>query len=153
MFLIDQPPVLFEVYCSQNSIQIGGFPWHYIYTPLHKNHKGTHHICSLKDSTLVGFWTFVRTCIFFFGSRDENALHTFRYTCRIDACCLIHLTTVKLSRSDSMCVGAKGYICWCQVTGLEVEALLNLRQIICLHNLLTCSDLWLWSCRKKSDSY
>lgn len=52
----DPPPVLFEVSCSHNSIQIGGFPWHYIYTPVHKKHKGTHHICSLKDSTLVAFW-------------------------------------------------------------------------------------------------
>ncbi|KAA8588152.1 hypothetical protein FQN60_001346 [Etheostoma spectabile] len=47
------PPVLFEVSCTDNSIQIGGYPWHYIYTPPHKRHKGTHHICSLKDSTMA----------------------------------------------------------------------------------------------------
>ncbi|XP_041806320.1 DDB1- and CUL4-associated factor 17 isoform X2 [Chelmon rostratus] len=51
--ITDCPPVLFEVSCSNNSIQIGGYPWHYIYTPPQKNHKGTHHICSLKDSTLA----------------------------------------------------------------------------------------------------
>lgn len=55
LYCTDRPPVLFEVSCCNNSVQIGGYPWHYIYTPLHKNHKGTHHICSLKDSTLVGF--------------------------------------------------------------------------------------------------
>uniref|UniRef100_A0A3B4VFQ8 Ddb1 and cul4 associated factor 17 n=1 Tax=Seriola dumerili TaxID=41447 RepID=A0A3B4VFQ8_SERDU len=50
--ITDRPPVLFEVSCSSNGVQIGGYPWHYIYTPPHKNHKGTHHICSLKDSTM-----------------------------------------------------------------------------------------------------
>uniref|UniRef100_G3NMQ8 Ddb1 and cul4 associated factor 17 n=1 Tax=Gasterosteus aculeatus TaxID=69293 RepID=G3NMQ8_GASAC len=48
-----RPPVLFEVSCADNSVQMGGYPWHYIYTPPHKNHKGTHHICSLKDSTIA----------------------------------------------------------------------------------------------------
>uniref|UniRef100_A0A8C3AU51 Ddb1 and cul4 associated factor 17 n=1 Tax=Cyclopterus lumpus TaxID=8103 RepID=A0A8C3AU51_CYCLU len=51
--ITEWPPVLFEVSCANNSVQIGGYPWHYIYTPMHKNHKGTHHICSLKDSTVV----------------------------------------------------------------------------------------------------
>uniref|UniRef100_A0A4W6FVB4 Ddb1 and cul4 associated factor 17 n=1 Tax=Lates calcarifer TaxID=8187 RepID=A0A4W6FVB4_LATCA len=51
--ITDCPPVLFEVSCSSNGVQIGGYPWHYIYTPPHKNHKGTHHICSLKDKTMV----------------------------------------------------------------------------------------------------
>uniref|UniRef100_A0AAQ4PW36 Ddb1 and cul4 associated factor 17 n=1 Tax=Gasterosteus aculeatus aculeatus TaxID=481459 RepID=A0AAQ4PW36_GASAC len=51
--ITDRPPVLFEVSCADNSVQMGGYPWHYIYTPPHKNHKGTHHICSLKDSTIV----------------------------------------------------------------------------------------------------
>uniref|UniRef100_UPI0037E92A37 DDB1- and CUL4-associated factor 17 n=1 Tax=Semicossyphus pulcher TaxID=241346 RepID=UPI0037E92A37 len=50
--ITDCPPVLF-LSCSSNGIQIGGFPWHYIYTPPHKNHKGTHHICSLRDGTLA----------------------------------------------------------------------------------------------------
>ncbi|KAM3861982.1 DDB1- and CUL4-associated factor 17 [Diretmus argenteus] len=49
----DCPPVLFQVACSHNSIAIGGYPWHYIYTPPHKKHKGTHHICSLEDSVLA----------------------------------------------------------------------------------------------------
>ncbi|XP_040912422.1 DDB1- and CUL4-associated factor 17 isoform X1 [Toxotes jaculatrix] len=51
--ITDCPPVLFEVSCSNNGVQIGGYPWHYIYTPPHKNHKGTHHICSLKDNTMA----------------------------------------------------------------------------------------------------
>ncbi|XP_034417860.1 DDB1- and CUL4-associated factor 17 [Cyclopterus lumpus] len=51
--ITEWPPVLFEVSCANNSVQIGGYPWHYIYTPMHKNHKGTHHICSLKDSTVA----------------------------------------------------------------------------------------------------
>lgn len=49
----DCPPVLFEVLCSNNSVQIGGYPWHFIYTPPQKNQKETHHVCSLKDCTLV----------------------------------------------------------------------------------------------------
>ncbi|XP_022068919.2 DDB1- and CUL4-associated factor 17 [Acanthochromis polyacanthus] len=51
--ITDCLPVLFEVSCSNNGVQIGGYPWHYIYTPPHKRHKGTHHICSLKDSTMA----------------------------------------------------------------------------------------------------
>lgn len=46
----DSPPVIFEVSCSNNGLQVG-YPWHYIYTPPHKKHNGTYHICSLKDST------------------------------------------------------------------------------------------------------
>ncbi|XP_029315370.1 DDB1- and CUL4-associated factor 17 [Cottoperca gobio] len=53
MRITDCPPVLFEVSCDFNSVQIGGYPWHYIYTPPHKNQKGTHHICSLKESILA----------------------------------------------------------------------------------------------------
>uniref|UniRef100_A0A8C7ZUL9 Ddb1 and cul4 associated factor 17 n=1 Tax=Oryzias sinensis TaxID=183150 RepID=A0A8C7ZUL9_9TELE len=49
----DCPPVLFEVSCSNNGVQIGGFPWHYIYTPPHKTHRGTHHICSLQDHSMA----------------------------------------------------------------------------------------------------
>ncbi|KAG9271447.1 DDB1- and CUL4-associated factor 17 [Astyanax mexicanus] len=47
------PPVLFEMSYLDNGIQIGGHPWHYIYTPNHKKHKGTHHICSIRDGTLA----------------------------------------------------------------------------------------------------
>lgn len=43
-------PVLFEVSCSNNGIQIG-YPWHFIHTPPHKKHHGTYHICALKDCT------------------------------------------------------------------------------------------------------
>ncbi|XP_062287241.1 DDB1- and CUL4-associated factor 17 [Scomber scombrus] len=51
--ITDCPPVLFEVSCSNNGVQIGGYPWHYIHTPPQKCHKGTHHISSLKDSTMA----------------------------------------------------------------------------------------------------
>ncbi|XP_061579517.1 DDB1- and CUL4-associated factor 17 [Cololabis saira] len=51
--ITDCPPVLFEVSCSNNGVQIGGYPWHYIYTPPHKRHRGTHHIRSLQDSTMA----------------------------------------------------------------------------------------------------
>ncbi|XP_072541959.1 DDB1- and CUL4-associated factor 17 [Salminus brasiliensis] len=47
------PPVLFEMSYFDNGIQIGGHPWHYIYTPNHKKHKGTYHICSIRDGTLA----------------------------------------------------------------------------------------------------
>ncbi|KAG7464008.1 hypothetical protein MATL_G00182730 [Megalops atlanticus] len=46
-------PVLFEVSCFNNGIQIGGHPWHYIFTPNNKKHQGTHHICSLWDGSLA----------------------------------------------------------------------------------------------------
>lgn len=49
----DCPPVLFKVSCAENSVQIGGNPWHYIYTPPRKKDEGTYHICSLKDGTMV----------------------------------------------------------------------------------------------------
>lgn len=50
--ITEAPPVLFEV-TYHEGIQIGGNPFHFIYTPSHKKHRGTHHICSLKDSTLA----------------------------------------------------------------------------------------------------
>ncbi|XP_061091745.1 DDB1- and CUL4-associated factor 17 isoform X2 [Conger conger] len=49
----DDIPVLFEVSCFNNGIQIGGYPWHYIFTPNNKRHQGTHHICSLQDGSLA----------------------------------------------------------------------------------------------------
>ncbi|XP_066497338.1 DDB1- and CUL4-associated factor 17 [Hoplias malabaricus] len=49
----EPPPVLFEVSYFDNGIQIGGHPWHYIYTPNHKRHRGTHYICSVRDGTLA----------------------------------------------------------------------------------------------------
>ncbi|XP_058479281.1 DDB1- and CUL4-associated factor 17 [Solea solea] len=51
--ITDCPPVLFEVPCSNNGVQIGGYPWHYIYTPPHKKYKGTHHVCSLMDNIMA----------------------------------------------------------------------------------------------------
>ncbi|KAF4086977.1 hypothetical protein AMELA_G00090600 [Ameiurus melas] len=47
------PPALFEMSYLDNGIQIGGHPWHYIYTPNHKRHRGTHHICSIRDGALA----------------------------------------------------------------------------------------------------
>ncbi|XDV31078.1 hypothetical protein PO909_033849, partial [Leuciscus waleckii] len=47
------PPVLFEMSYFENGVQIGGHPWHYIYTPNHKRHRGTHHICSITDGELA----------------------------------------------------------------------------------------------------
>uniref|UniRef100_A0A3B4CU12 DDB1- and CUL4-associated factor 17 n=1 Tax=Pygocentrus nattereri TaxID=42514 RepID=A0A3B4CU12_PYGNA len=47
------PPVLFEMSYFDNGIQIGGHPWHYIYTPNHKRDRGTHHICSIRDGALA----------------------------------------------------------------------------------------------------
>uniref|UniRef100_I3JQ50 Ddb1 and cul4 associated factor 17 n=1 Tax=Oreochromis niloticus TaxID=8128 RepID=I3JQ50_ORENI len=51
--ITDCPPVLFKVSCAENSVQIGGNPWHYIYTPPRKKDEGTYHICSLKDGTMA----------------------------------------------------------------------------------------------------
>ncbi|KAM4024850.1 DDB1- and CUL4-associated factor 17 isoform 2-T2 [Anomaloglossus baeobatrachus] len=48
----ERPPVLFEVACFENVLQVGGYPWHYIYTP-NKKEKGTHHICSMDDHSLA----------------------------------------------------------------------------------------------------
>ncbi|NP_001138261.1 DDB1- and CUL4-associated factor 17 [Danio rerio] len=47
------PPVLFEMTYFENGVQIGGHPWHYIYTPNHKRHRGTHHVCSITDGALA----------------------------------------------------------------------------------------------------
>ncbi|KAJ3591771.1 hypothetical protein NHX12_006903 [Muraenolepis orangiensis] len=49
----DCPPVLFEVSCSDHSVQMGGHPWHSIHTPPHKKHRGTHHICSVAEGALA----------------------------------------------------------------------------------------------------
>ncbi|XP_015260026.1 PREDICTED: DDB1- and CUL4-associated factor 17 isoform X2 [Cyprinodon variegatus] len=48
----DPPPILFQA-VSPNGIQIGGYPWHYIYSPPQKKLRGTHYIRSLKDSILA----------------------------------------------------------------------------------------------------
>ncbi|XP_028991618.1 DDB1- and CUL4-associated factor 17 [Betta splendens] len=49
----DCPPVLFELSCLDSGLQIGGNPWHYIYTPPHKRHNGTYYICSLNGNTMA----------------------------------------------------------------------------------------------------
>nr|XP_023661776.1 DDB1- and CUL4-associated factor 17 isoform X2 [Paramormyrops kingsleyae] len=49
----EHPPVLFELACLDNNIQIGGHPWHVIYTPKLRKHQGTYHICSLEDGSLA----------------------------------------------------------------------------------------------------
>ncbi|XP_045214262.2 DDB1- and CUL4-associated factor 17-like [Mercenaria mercenaria] len=41
------PPALFEVRCADQDVQIGGFPWHYIYSP--RGTFGMFEITSLKD--------------------------------------------------------------------------------------------------------
>lgn len=51
--ITDCPPVLFKVSSAENSVQIGGNPWHYIYTPPRKKDEGTYHICSLEDGTMA----------------------------------------------------------------------------------------------------
>ncbi|MBN3326440.1 DCA17 factor, partial [Atractosteus spatula] len=51
--ITDSPTLMFEVSCLESGFQIGGHPWHYIYTPRSKKHKGTYHICSLKDGQLA----------------------------------------------------------------------------------------------------
>ncbi|XP_051564087.1 DDB1- and CUL4-associated factor 17 isoform X1 [Myxocyprinus asiaticus] len=47
------PPVLFEMSYFEDGVQIGGHPWHYIYTPNHKRHRGTHHICAMTDGAVA----------------------------------------------------------------------------------------------------
>ncbi|XP_060597915.1 DDB1- and CUL4-associated factor 17-like [Ruditapes philippinarum] len=45
------PPLLFEVSCCDQDVKIGGFPWHYIYSP--KRAANIFQIKSLKDSIQV----------------------------------------------------------------------------------------------------
>ncbi|KAI1884838.1 hypothetical protein AGOR_G00213960 [Albula goreensis] len=49
----ESPTVLFEVSSFNNGVQIGGHPWHFIFTPNNKKQQGTHHICSLQDGALA----------------------------------------------------------------------------------------------------
>ncbi|KAM3916264.1 DDB1- and CUL4-associated factor 17 isoform 2-T2 [Leptodactylus fuscus] len=51
--LTERPPVLFEVPCLDNAFELGGYPWHYIITPNKKKERGTFHICSMEDHSLV----------------------------------------------------------------------------------------------------
>ncbi|XP_077392322.1 DDB1- and CUL4-associated factor 17 [Festucalex cinctus] len=80
--ITDCPPVLFEVSCSSNGVQIGGFPWHYIHTPPQKRHQGTHHFRSLKDSTMaingiqnMSCYSLERDAIFFHPDDSGRIIH------------------------------------------------------------------------------
>uniref|UniRef100_A0AAY4AYW3 DDB1- and CUL4-associated factor 17 n=1 Tax=Denticeps clupeoides TaxID=299321 RepID=A0AAY4AYW3_9TELE len=55
---VDAPPLaLFEVNYLDNyidcGVQIGGHPWHYIYAPKNKKHRGSYHVCSLRSGHLA----------------------------------------------------------------------------------------------------
>nr|XP_022341112.1 DDB1- and CUL4-associated factor 17-like isoform X1 [Crassostrea virginica] len=47
----EEPPVLLQVRCYQNSLEVGGCPWHYIFTP--QKMRGTFHVKSLSNGQLV----------------------------------------------------------------------------------------------------
>uniref|UniRef100_A0A1A7WG47 Ddb1 and cul4 associated factor 17 n=3 Tax=Iconisemion striatum TaxID=60296 RepID=A0A1A7WG47_9TELE len=78
----DSLPVLFEA-SSNNGVQIGGYPWHYIYSPAIKGQRETHHICSLKDSTLatngvqnLNCYSLESDVIFFHPTNFRSIVHT-----------------------------------------------------------------------------
>ncbi|XP_028249136.1 DDB1- and CUL4-associated factor 17 [Parambassis ranga] len=80
--ITDCPPVLFEVSCSNSGVQIGGHPWHYIYTPPKLKHKGVHHICSLQDGTMatngiqnMDCWSIESDKIFFHPDDSGRIIH------------------------------------------------------------------------------
>ncbi|XP_070400076.1 DDB1- and CUL4-associated factor 17 isoform X3 [Nothobranchius furzeri] len=77
----DSIPVLFEV-TSNNGVQVGGNPWHYIYSPAIKQQRETHHICSLKDSTLatngiqnLNCYSLESDVIFFHPTNSSSVVH------------------------------------------------------------------------------
>ncbi|XP_055997457.1 DDB1- and CUL4-associated factor 17-like isoform X2 [Ostrea edulis] len=47
----EEPPVLFQVHCHQSSLEVGGYPWHYMYTPKRKD--GSFHVKSLSSGQLA----------------------------------------------------------------------------------------------------
>ena len=47
----ETPPVLFEVRCHEHNLQMGGFPWHYIFTP-HRN-NGVFHVHRVENKKQV----------------------------------------------------------------------------------------------------
>ncbi|KAK3104864.1 hypothetical protein FSP39_011934 [Pinctada imbricata] len=76
----DQPPVLFEVKCDQHSVEVGGFPWHYLCSPQGK--QGTFHVRSLTNNVLAEHGNLRmdtlnyepdRAC--FFGDESGRILH------------------------------------------------------------------------------
>lgn len=49
--ITESQPVLFEVRCADQNVQVGGFPWHYIYTP--RGTLGMFEVTSLRDHKQV----------------------------------------------------------------------------------------------------
>ncbi|XP_062606051.1 DDB1- and CUL4-associated factor 17-like, partial [Saccostrea cucullata] len=47
----EEPPVLFQVRCHQNNLEVGGCPWHYMYTPPRK--EGSFHVKTLVSGQLA----------------------------------------------------------------------------------------------------
>ncbi|KAL5014379.1 hypothetical protein ScPMuIL_008649 [Solemya velum] len=45
------PPVLFQVKCADHSVEIGGFPWHYLMTPC--GQQGEFHVYSMETKKLA----------------------------------------------------------------------------------------------------
>ncbi len=79
------PPVLFEMSYFENGVQIGGNPWHYIYTPNHKRHIGTHHICSFTDGALVNT---LRYSLENHSYKKSQAAIYLVLTCSVNVCLL-----------------------------------------------------------------
>uniref|UniRef100_A0A8C1TAK3 Ddb1 and cul4 associated factor 17 n=1 Tax=Cyprinus carpio TaxID=7962 RepID=A0A8C1TAK3_CYPCA len=86
------PPVLFEMSYFENGVQIGGHPWHYIYTPNHKRHRGTHHICSITDGALAKNGIQDMKCdsleadwIFFHPDDSGRIVHKYQLICIVKA--------------------------------------------------------------------
>ncbi|XP_069114234.1 DDB1- and CUL4-associated factor 17-like isoform X2 [Argopecten irradians] len=44
------PPVLFELRCTEHIVDIGGFPWHYLFSP---PKKSCYHVCNLANGQLA----------------------------------------------------------------------------------------------------
>lgn len=55
MSFVEEPPVLFQIRCYQNSLEVGGCPWHFIYTP--PNKRGSFQVKSLSSEQLVSLMT------------------------------------------------------------------------------------------------
>lgn len=90
------PPVLFEMSYFENGVQIGGNPWQYIYTPNHKRHIGTHHICSFTDGALVNTLITLRYSLENQSYKKSQAAtylecwHAVRVNvCLLPACCIL----------------------------------------------------------------
>ncbi|XP_064611607.1 DDB1- and CUL4-associated factor 17-like [Liolophura sinensis] len=49
ILLRGEPPILFELKCADHLIEIGGSPWHYLYSPPHQ--EGVFHVKHLETHT------------------------------------------------------------------------------------------------------